>query len=137
MTTNDIALEMERRYHCRYEAGDSIRSGLLAFPVTHRLDGRAIPYSDGGVAAWAHIGINNHELLNWCIRDKSGRTLIHGSERNLADPRKPAAYRAGYRKMIRRALEHVRVYGAVRVWPHDRSVIRLAGSNPWTKLPRA
>lgn len=99
----NIVNEMERRYHCRYEAGNGV-----TFPVTHVIDGAA------GSARYACITINNGEVLNYMICDAFGAVLVHGSEQNHARTR------LGYVRMIRRALRHVRAYGVTRrVYPRD------------------
>jgi hypothetical protein len=113
--------QMERQYGLRYETAPW---GL--FPVTHRLDGTKFPYS-GTHAAWAYISISNVEVLNWCILDDLGSRVIHGAEQNFARTR------SGYYQMIRRALKHVRSYGAARVYPRhleDRAT-RFEISRRW------
>lgn len=122
MTTTAVH-EMERRYHVRYEAGP-----FVTFPVTHRLDGRPMPYTDGGIAAWGCVTISNLEHVQWRIVDATGRVLIHGTEQNLTRSRR------GYVRMLRTALKHMRDYGGVRVYPRERAHRAwAAGSNPWTR----
>jgi hypothetical protein len=113
--------QMERQYGLRYETA---KWGL--FPVTHRLDGTKFPYS-GTHAVWACVSVGNVEVVNWCLLDEHGSRVIHGSEQNFARTR------SGYYRMIRRALQRVRSYGAVRVYPRrveDRAV-RFEISRRW------
>lgn len=114
---------MERQYQCRYERG---ATGL--FPVTHRLSG---PCGDmGAVAAWGLVSIGNFEVLNWKIIDSTGNVLVHGSEQNHGRTR------VGYTRMIKRALQHMRGHGGVRVYPRQvedrKPAARLHGRDGYT-----
>lgn len=99
--------DMERQYHCKYVAGAGV-----TFPVTHVLHsgdcGEGKP-----VVRYAYIGISNGEHLNWKLYDARGGVVVHGSEINHGRTRH------GYIRMIKRALRHVRFYGAQRVHPSN------------------
>lgn len=102
MSNEGLIKDMESRYHCRYERGVG-----TTFPVTHVLDGP-------GRRRYAHICINNGELLNWCIMSETGERIVHSHEQNHGRTK------SGYIRMIRRALNAVRAYGtARRVYPRD------------------
>jgi len=127
--TNDtapaIVLEMESRYHCRYEPG-GLGCGCAAFPVTHVLNAEARPGYPAPAFAW--IGIGNIEILNYRIYSATGMTLVHGSERNYGRTR------LGYIQMLKLALQHVRAYNARRVYPRDLTHrAPAAGLNPWVR----
>lgn len=110
----DIILEMERKYHCRYELGGQ-GSGLCAFPVTHVLEAGRVGAESGRAMRYAHISVSNGELLNWAIYDETGHRMIHGAELNIGGTR------AGYVAMIRSVLRRLQPYGARRVYPRDRA----------------
>ncbi len=119
MTQDEMLLEMERRYGCRYETGRTPSGFTTSFPVTHVIIDHALPQM-----RYVHVSINNTSLVTWRIYNEHGKIVLHGEERNYSRDR------TGYVRMLRGALWHVRQYGARRVYPRNPAHRAQAARKP-------